>query len=593
MMKERTYQFVPFSDKVIWRYQKAAELPAHDVFDSKLYSGEIRLTLTAQTPIFISGGQSEKDEQRETSLFARNARGQYMIPGASLRGLIRQNMQILGLGAIRPGEEMEDARLLFSAPPFPAAADASRLHRDYAWSLGISTVTDGNGETYRRATKVKCGYIHSAGSGYQLGPAVGPWLSISRSDPLVQPWADRYGFYETIWYSCDGERITGLCKAQMPDLNRGYVMSAGKDSCQDRLYIIPAENRKVQRTNVFTPVIKSYENDLKMRRRGQSGSYEPDSANHRYWDLPKKPGTFRPVFYLGEGDRISAIGFDQFLRIPYRQSLRAGLPAAHTSEYNEEKLDYARSIMGFVGKVRMVPNNWGRMRRVQDCYRSRVSVGDLTICDPGIGQKEYPVNMVSPDPGASGYIRDGKSCNDTGFRLSGIKQYWMQRNHTLDPDDVSRRYIKPLDAGAQFSGSIRYRNLHADELGLLLWCLRLDDGCCHTMGMAKPHGCGRVKLQIDALLEYDPRQLYSSITAGAAARGVTEERVEELIRAYEAYACRQIGVQAEPGRPATLRSLSQIQDFLYMKRTVRESLNAVPPAGSAMPTVAELRRAKP
>ena len=44
------YNFVPFSNKVLWRYGSAEELPRHDRLDSTLKSGEIHVTMTADTP---------------------------------------------------------------------------------------------------------------------------------------------------------------------------------------------------------------------------------------------------------------------------------------------------------------------------------------------------------------------------------------------------------------------------------------------------------------------------------------------------------------------------------------------------------------
>lgn len=94
------YNFVPFDDVVMSRYKKAEELPPHDRIDPKLKTGEIHLTLTAETPVFVSDGAAEQPH------FFRGADGKYQIPGSTIRGLIRTNVQFLGLGHVRPGEDI-------------------------------------------------------------------------------------------------------------------------------------------------------------------------------------------------------------------------------------------------------------------------------------------------------------------------------------------------------------------------------------------------------------------------------------------------------------------------------------------------------
>ena len=51
------YNFVPFANKVLLRYAGPEELPRHDRMDPALKSGEIHVTMTADTPVFVSDGR--------------------------------------------------------------------------------------------------------------------------------------------------------------------------------------------------------------------------------------------------------------------------------------------------------------------------------------------------------------------------------------------------------------------------------------------------------------------------------------------------------------------------------------------------------
>ena len=86
------YNFIPLSEKVLLPYNSIEELPPHDRMDPALKTGEIHVSMVADTPVFVSDG--DKNEPH----FFRGNNGKYMIPGSTIRGMVRENMQILGGG---------------------------------------------------------------------------------------------------------------------------------------------------------------------------------------------------------------------------------------------------------------------------------------------------------------------------------------------------------------------------------------------------------------------------------------------------------------------------------------------------------------
>ena len=80
------YNFVPFYDKV-YQYPDH-KLTSHNSVEENLITGEITYKITAETPIMIDDG---------TYHFFTDAKGRYAIPGSTMRGLIRNNVQVLGL----------------------------------------------------------------------------------------------------------------------------------------------------------------------------------------------------------------------------------------------------------------------------------------------------------------------------------------------------------------------------------------------------------------------------------------------------------------------------------------------------------------
>ena len=369
---QETGAFVPFCETVIRRYPSFRALPPHNVMDPKLLHGEIYLTLTARTPVIVSSGKSIHEGDVRISLFATDVYGRHRIPGSSLRGLLRQNMQILGLGLVRVGQEDE----------------------------------------------------------------------------------------------------------------------------------IPAE---------------------------------PALANQRH-----------PV---------------------------DGLPQSYRIPEDQDFLDYTRSIMGFVGRKHFVTGWNGKPKEVSDCYRTRISVGDLRAVGTTKELHTVLLQQELPRQDSDRFI----ICENGSFRLKGTRQYPL-REVSQNQSYLSEQGFRPLAAGTQFTGTIRYRNLHADELGLLLWCLRLEEGCVHTMGMAKSAGYGQMELKIDSLVEYEPAELYSSLTSGGIRRGETDQRIDALIRAYRSYAAEQSGIH-----PASLLQMPHIRTFLKLKGWQPEDQAAVPSAPAAPP----------
>ena len=232
----------------------------------------------------------------------------------------------------------------------------------------------------------------------------------------------------------------------------------------------------------------------------------------------------------------------------------AGLPRSYTVPDNL-CLDYPRAMMGFVRKIN------GK----NECYRSRISVGTLTALGAPKELNTWPVNQRRPMVDSEKFICREK---DGSFRLSGTRQYPI-KPAAPDGGYGTTQAIRPLDAGTRFSGSIRYRNLAADELGLLLWCLRLEQGCVHTIGMAKSYGCGQVEVSIDRLVEYDAARLYGSLDACGTVPGDTQQRVAELIAGYQAYAGSQIGGKE-------LMQMPHIKEFLRLKRGLEQEEKSAP-----------------
>ena len=172
-------------------------------------------------------------------------------------------------------------------------------------------------------------------------------------------------------------------------------------------------------------------------------------------------------------------------------------------------------------------------------YRSRVSFGDLELCGEAVSDKEVSPPLMEPKPSfCAGYLLDGKDYTDDDFQLRGYKQYWLKDSLSLALRAKAnvKSILRPLESGSRFSGVVRFRNLAEDELGLLLWSIRLDDGCFQNIGKGKPYGYGRIAVSIDRLVEYDFASRYTYDGLTGKPQQTAAEKISGYIEAYNRYA---------------------------------------------------------
>lgn len=561
------YNFVPFSDRHIERYACAEDLLRHDLIDPDLKSGEIHVTLRSETPVLVSDGQ-KKDEH-----FFRNAAGKIVIPGSAVRGMTRANMQILGLGWMRPqeNEDMDDYQIFFRDVASAGKSVGGDLRKYYQTALDIKNEKAPSGKPFSVPRKVQAGYLRRNRSGYCIQPVQGSVFRVPRTHPDAAqfhffapdqcpddvPGRVNYARAVPISYLAEGKTVKCIAPEGRAGMKQGFLLAAGRPIGKQGncLYLFPQEDRSVKPIPVSEEDVLSYQVDLEARKNSLKAYYDT-----KFWSLPKGRER-KPVFFVRyEGHTY--FGRSMFLRIGYGHKLSEGLPS-YCQKTDSKAIDYPSAILGFA--------------RGKNAYRSRVSFEDFSLTGQprelpavcavlGEPRPSYYPGYVKPDPKTG----RAKHYNENDFNLRGYKQYWLKDVQPLQPGKEKVTSIwHPLAAGSEFRGVIRYKNLTEDELGLLLWSLRLDENCFQTIGKGKPYGYGRMKVTIDALREFDFSALY---TAGGLAGGAIQAddaAVERYIRAYDAYAAQALGKNEKEVR--SLRELDEIQDFFFMKRAIRDA----------------------
>lgn len=533
------YNFVPFSEKVLWAKEDGKK--DFCAIDKEGFTGEISYTFTAETPILVAG--AEKEDKKE---FYRTAQGDYAVPGSSLRGVIRHNIQILGFDTVQ--QDIHDYSIMFRnmASSSDAIASAKGYYHDI---LDIKQSRPKNGKPFSRAENAKSGYVCKEKEGYAIYPSVAKYLRVPLSQ-LSSKEKNRYFHSETLQYKGDGKGKEGILfqKEPVEGYQRGIFFCTGKSPQENAKYIFPEMDREAKALSVTEEDILAYQMDYERRIR-----VDHDKASTEFWKLPQE-GEEKPVFYV-ELEGRCYFGMSQFLRIPHKGSIFDGLP----KEHKKKKLTFVEQILGR-------PEEQDR-----ESLPSKVFFEDAITENP----KEYgqfPVILGEPIPSFSpSYVQEGKHYSSPDFQLSGFKEYWLKDFEKppvpgkLNPASI----LCPLDKGSKFTGKIRFQNLSQEEFGLLLWAVELEDGCRQSIGMGKPLGMGRVKLDITQVKVFDFARMYQAMTPSYLPLDIPK-----IVESYQKYAEKTLGIPLTGDK-----RVENIATFFYIRKKIVTDLDAIADMG--------------
>lgn len=492
------YNFVPFPETVIKRYNSFDELPSHNASkkgEEELLSGEITFDIVAKTPILVADGK-EGDDDNAPRTFVKNADGKYVIPGSTLRGLMRSTMSVLSLSNWT--EQIDDETFFYRT----VGESSSSLAKDYRNILGIG-VEGSQGKQYSVVRNVKAGYIVKKGKdNYVIYPA--------RTDGGRRR-KSYYKFHEDHvhihfqrqfkrklreGFKVEDCRFAVNRHGKAVYLNgknapfKGKLLFSGPmfgPNKKKTAYIINEIDRQAKPIPISADQLQLYKSDLEFRKSKFENNWK-GKIKKEFFSLPAKTGfsEAKPCFYIHLGDKLY-FGFTAFLRLNYENSTKDLLPDHLKS--NALELDYVKSMFGFTDTTGEEKQN----------YASRLSFLPSKSIEKTHVPEQRRVTLRSPRASAvTMYLKqnlntnDYKSYNEKDARLRGMKQYWI-RKVAVNQNDDGKNKLEVLPEGSTFRANIKFDQLHEDELGLLLWALQATD--YHQIGMGKPYGYGSIQFK--------------------------------------------------------------------------------------------------
>jgi CRISPR-associated protein (TIGR03986 family) len=504
------YNFIPLPEVVVTAADDAEKLPNHNTYANADYpnTGHFEVTLTTKSPLYVrcpfTRDEFDLDEQdkdrngqplgNQTPYTARikntpeffytHVRNQPVIPGSSLRGMLRSVLEIVGYGKM---QSVTDAPKMFFRAV--AAPREDPLKGPYEEVLG------------RNGRHVRVGYLNKRHDGWYIQPAKTPkdmgWRETKPYFPVKDKVFDQLKLPELIRFkgpeyhpqylrvsfdvqtlrNKNGEQfevITAINAATEKHTHRGVLVASGN------MHETESQESESPRTT-YALVLEKIEESIKIN----------DHAVKDYLDaatpFQKQKPPFDPlmgcllnqgiVFYVppSKGGEVLYFGHTPNFRIPALVEQQNVKRAATPGDFvphdlrRPEDLDYAEALFGFVRTDKELENmktcgviqNIPRQGDKQRAYASRVFVTDATLNesqtdlwfdDPIV----TPKILASPKPTAfQHYLTqqepnkrdrldhyDSPPPHETVIR--GHKRYWHQNLGTEDRQSLEdiRRMIE-------------------------------------------------------------------------------------------------------------------------------------------------------
>ena len=520
------FNFVPLSEKVF--FPDWADSVSHDVPFEDSQSGSIDISITAKSPIFIRDHEKEKE-------FCQY-KGEYYIPGSSVKGMIRNVLEIMSFSKMSfVDDDTYAVRDLSSAKNFymkqmnlidepitragwlkvvdgkyfieDCGLPQRISHREIDKATGVNFANNFENNGFEKTSEFKYNILGK------------PYQKIKVGEVYTSKTNAKYDKRKFCKYNSNGKEATLVVTGQPTKRQNTGKMGDGKG--YEFIFLDPTEDLTVSQ-EIFENFLFAY---------FDGRTTEPkESLDWIFWKKRLVKGEKVPVFFQKSAKKVLHFGLSYLYKLPYNHSIKDGLPSLH----KDNRLDLAQTIFGHIQDDNTLKG------RVQ--FSHFKAMGNI--------QHLKPRTEILGTPRASYYPmyvkqQEGKlftTFMDGGFNISGWKRYPIHKNGVQKTTDTGNENVgttfSPLKEGVVFQGKVRYHNLKKAELGALLSALSFHNtkGCFHNIGMAKSLGYGKVELKIDGI------------------------ELEEYLKAFEVEVSEQVGEWSKSEQMQELLSMATEQE---------------------------------
>jgi len=613
------YNFVPLPSNIV-----ATDMPPdQDRYHEELHTGWFDCEMETCSPVYVRGmmtlDQFDKadkkakdlsvEEKLERALFYsyKQEEGQPVpvIPGNSLRGMLRSLVEIVSYGKMKWVNKSPS--ITFRAV---AAPREDPLAEPYRQIIG------------QFSSNVRAGYLEKTEKGeWRIWPAM---------TPKQMGWPDRGAFLKvkeknippgaiTNFYFFDDRdylpeyfhvsfsvarrknrfgqftEVVRIGSEELYEYKGAFVVCSGnmletgredQESPRRNHALVLPEDTKADPIELPEELVKAYINsltpfqreDLWGKEKGQPAGVLEDGA---------------PVFYVLEkkSSDVFWFGHTPNFRVPARTSsgtVTTPLDLVPEDLRGAPEPDLAEAIFGWVEEKGNLKNQFGSRVFITDAnfitakgeiwYARKKPITPATLGNPKVTTFQHYL-VQDKNAGHDPDLRQKLAHYDAEYsktELRGHKLYWHkgERPNIEAPADHRKKEsqltrIEPVQPGVKFHFRIHFENLKPEELGALAWALTLpgEDGrtYCHKLGMGKPLGMGAVAIKTKLFITSRRQRYQSLFSQNRFNQAEKDEDAKQFIKAFEDFMLPKIAVSPQPSRLADVERIRMLLAMLQWR----------------------------
>ena len=519
------YSFVPCATSIYvphWAHQVS-----HDIPFRESYSGAIDVTLTNHGYLCVGGtsGSKDRDKNKISSIsWAKTPDGKTVIPGSSIKGMLRNDAEIICFGKFQQFTN----KLYAFRDVTSSKTDYFARYKDFTVSAAWIRLND-DGTVSARLCSCAKAYNGDINALLKLSGDREIKNSVPDGGKNISRTADGKVKNDNLKdkYLKAGKGFKTQYKATICDLerkiNNGIKKRAHFEFDQDKFDSSSAVDGYLVFTNYRVedekiPNHKKYVNYSYFYYDIKDTVIDVSVDVYNKFERSQSPDTKELVTFLKNNQHkeygfpvwvfrdkkgvIQEIGICRMPRLLYQYSIDDKVnQKCHNSDY---VFDLPELMFGTI--------------RNGDCsnfsLKSRIGFSDFISNDVISGSSFSRKILVLQEPKTSftdGYLVNDQNNEQTNYqqsnsRISGWKRYKVQETFAnVDSSsftDAQKSEVEFLTRpGNKFKGTILFHNLRKEELGALLYVIKFwdNENCFHMLGHAKPYGAGAVKMNVDKI----------------------------------------------------------------------------------------------
>lgn len=457
-------------------------------------SGKLICKLINKTPIFTMG-ESKKDKNDHTEEYFLSENGKYIIPSSSIKGEVRNIVEVLTNSCIKNVEKEQLEKRL----------QAGKFKPEYGIIKRIPTSETSGLIKKAKVTKISREILKEIPEYYFLNKGKKElkegFYNIKINKNIVKYETCKYDSKEKKYVnSIESRDEFEKIKSNGTEEAILWISSNIFNKHYEKI-LWDAKLAKDEKTYIFS---EDEYKDLKYLI-NQRNERELKEGKKFYLDNIK---TNEVIIFQSDMDNAINLTFSEIPRLRYSLSPLELVPKAFRPCDNIENLCFACRLFGSTG------NQEGReSKNVNIACQGKVFFTDATIEKNKANIQSKPVTLKplgEPHPSlVSFYLNNGDFDNKISI-IRGRKFYWHHTDKLTDGKDVNK-YLNSLkftrekyNSSLQFMNpenifdfEVRFENLTDEELGVLIYSLELEEGLLHKFGKAKAFGFGSSQILID------------------------------------------------------------------------------------------------